>query len=163
MAALHFITGKAGAGKTTLARKLGSELPAAVICEDEWLSHIADPIQNLSDYLKAARRLRSAIAPHVTDLLRLGVSVVFDFAGNTARDRAWVKSIYEAASADHVLHYLPLDDDTCKARVRLRNETKPPGVFFGFVTEMQVDEVNAYFTPPNPDEGFTVITHAPDP
>jgi predicted kinase len=159
MAALHFIAGKAGAGKTTLARALGRELPAAVVCEDEWLVQIAEPIENLADYLKASRRLRSVLAPHVTELLRLGVSVVFDFAGNTVRDRAWVRSIYEAAGADHVLHYIPVDDETCQARVRRRNETKPAGVFYGVVTDAQVAEVNAHFVPPAPDEGFTVVPH----
>ena len=30
----------------------------------------------------------------------------FDFAGNTPNDRAWVRSIFESADADHVLHYI---------------------------------------------------------
>ena len=157
---LHFICGKAGAGKTTLARQLGLDLPAAVvICEDEWVSHLAEPITCLTDYLRIANRLRPVLAPHVVQLLRLGISVVFDFAGNTARDRAWVRSIFEAAGADHVLHYLVADDATCVARVRQRNETRPEGVFFGVVSEAQVDEVNKYFTPPSTDERFRVIAY----
>ncbi len=89
MATLHFICGKAGAVKTTLARALGRQLPAVVLCEDEWIAHIADPIQSLSDYLKAATRLRNVLAPHIAELLRLNVSLVLDFAGNTPRDRQW--------------------------------------------------------------------------
>jgi predicted kinase len=159
MATLHFICGRAGAGKTTLARRLGRELPAVAICEDEWLSQIADPITNLSDYLKATRRFRSALAPHVADVLRLGVSVVFDFAGNTPTGREWVRSIFESAGADHVLHYLDVDERTCLERIHLRNRTQPPGIFFGEVTDAQISEVNKYFSPPSPQEGFRVQTY----
>jgi predicted kinase len=153
---LHFIAGKAGAGKTTLARRLGQMERAVVICEDEWMLRLAPPIENLAQYLAHAARIRLVVAPLCVELLTLGVSVVLDFAGNTVRDRQWVRSIFESAKADHVLHYLPADDDTCRARVRERNVAQPPGIFFGHVTDAQVDEVNRYFTPPGVDERFTV-------
>ena len=156
MATLHFIAGKAGAGKTTLARQLAEDLGAMCICEDEWLVQIADPIHNLADYVKAVRRLRAALAPHVIELLKLDVSVVFDFAGNTRRDRAWVRSLFETAGVEHVLHVLHTDDETCRQRVRERNATQPAGVFFGIVTDEQVVEVNKYFEPPTPEEGFAL-------
>jgi hypothetical protein len=70
-----------------------------------------------------------------------------------------VRSIFESASADHVLHYLPADDRTCRSRVRQRNETQPQGVFFGVVSEAQIDEVNKYFVPPGAEEGFNVVEH----
>jgi predicted kinase len=160
MATLHFICGKAGAGKTTLARKLGRELPAVVICEDEWLSQLFDPITTLDDYLAASRRLRNALTPHVVAMLRLGNHVVFDLgASNIPRGRAWVRSVFEAAAADHLLHYLPADDATCLARVRQRNQSQPEGVFFGVVTDALVTEVNSHFTPPDVEEGFRVVTH----
>src|SRR3954452_12956647 len=82
MATLHFISGKAGAGKTTLARQIGRTAPAVLICEDEWMSRLADPVENLHQYLAVSARIRSVIGPLSVDLLRLGTSVVFDFAGN---------------------------------------------------------------------------------
>ena len=159
MATLHFVSGRAGAGKTTLARQIASTAAAVLICEDEWMSRLADPVENLRQYLAAAARIRSVIGPLSVDLLKLGTSVVFDFAGNTVNDRRWIRSIFERATADHCLHYLLADDDTCKARVRQRNVSKPEGVFFGVITDQQVDEVNKFFVPPAAEEDFTIVIH----
>jgi predicted kinase len=159
MATLHFIAGKAGSGKTTLARRIAKDARAVLICEDEWMMRLAEPIDNLQQYLAHAARIRSVIAPLATDLLMLGTSVVFDFAGNTPRERRWIRSIFERAHADHQLHYLPADDETCRERVRERNVAQPEGVFFGMVTDAQIDEVNRFFTPPDPDEGFDIVVH----
>lgn len=104
-------------------------------------------------------KTRSVIAPLTADLLRLGVSVVFDFGGNSVKDRDWVKSLFQQAKADHVLHYVRTDDQTCRTRVRQRNELRPEGVFFGIVTEAQLDEVNKFFMPPGADEGFNVVVY----
>jgi predicted kinase len=159
MATLHFISGKAGAGKTTLARQIARTAPAILFCEDDWMSKLSDPIENLQQYLAASSRIRSVISPLSVDLLKLGISVVFDFAGNTSSDRRWVRSIFESVGADHQLHYIPVADDVCKARVRQRNLSKPGGLFFGHVTDQQVHEANKYFTPPGGEEGFVVVVH----
>ena len=57
----------------------------------------------------------------------------------------------------HVLHYIVASDESCKARLRLRNETKPEGLYFGFVSEDRFDEVTRYFTPPSDQENFHVV------
>src|ERR1700720_4536798 len=124
MATLHFICGKAASGKTTLARKLAARHAAVLFGEDEWLTRLDVEINSLADHVRHSKRLKAAFAPLAVRLLQLGVPIVFDFAGNTPNDRAWVRSIFESASADHVLHYIVASDDSCKARLRLRNETK---------------------------------------
>jgi predicted kinase len=154
---LYFIAGKAGSGKTTLARQLGRSIPAVVICEDEWLSCLGDPIEDLEDYLAAAAKVRRLVESLTKQLLAMHMPVVFDFAGNTPRDRAWVRSIFVAAGAGHVLYYIQADDATCKAGVARRNAERPDGVFFGEVSEAQIDEVNRYFVPPADSEGFHVV------
>jgi hypothetical protein len=61
-----------------------------------------------------------------------------------------------------VLHYIVASDESCKAQLRLRNATKPEGVYFGFVSEDQFDEVTRHFTPPSDQENFHVIYYEAD-
>jgi len=155
-ATLHFVYGKPGAGKTSLARELAETVPAVLFVEDEWLAALNDTIATLPQYLEASRRARAVIAPMATRILALGTSVVFDFAANTVSGRAWVRSIFEAAGAGHVLHVLDVSDAEAKRRVRARNADKPAGLWFGDVSDELVDAVLPHIVPPSPAEGFTI-------
>jgi predicted kinase len=158
-ATLHCICGKIAAGKTSLARKLAAENAAVLICEDEWLVRLEAEIESFDDLRKHARRLRAAIGPHVVDLLRLGISVVLDVPANTPKDRAWIRSLFEAAQAAHELHVIEATDELCKARLRERNETMPEGLYFGHVSEDIFDPVTNLLVPPLEDEGFNLVRH----
>src|SRR5262249_22246556 len=113
MATLHFICGKAGAGKTTLARALGRSLAAIVVGEDEWICTLGFQLKSLEDFIKSSTRSRPLIGPLAVELLRLGVSVVLDFGGNAPKARQWVRGLFEAAGADHALHLIEATDAEC--------------------------------------------------
>jgi hypothetical protein len=89
----------------------------------------------------------------------MGVSVVLDFAANTVERRAWVRSLFEAVGADHVLHWIEASDDECLANIHRRNEEKPPGIYWGPVSDELFHAVTPHIVPPSPEEGFHVVRH----
>lgn len=157
---LHFIAGKVGSGKTTLARGLTLEVPGVHICEDQWIAALGGQVKTLRDYVRHSTHCRKLLMPHVRDILRVGASVVLDFAGNTQRDRAWVRSIFESAGAGHVLHVMDTPDALCLERLRQRNAERPEGRFWWEVSEALFHEAARYYVPPSEAEGFRVVRHS---
>jgi predicted kinase len=153
---LHFISGRLASGKTTLARRLADQEGVVLICEDVWLAQLSDGISSFEDYLRWSRRWRSVIGPLVIQILRAGASVVLDFAGNTQAERKWVRSLFEEAEVNHLLHYLDVPEEECLARLKIRNETKPEGLYFATTSEEEFSAIARWFQPPVPEEGFHV-------
>ena len=112
-----------------------------------------------NDLVRASSKWRSLIGPLASELLRLGVSVVFDFAGNTVKSRQWVRAAFEAANADHLLHVIEASDAECLANIHRRNDEKPPGVYWGYVSDATFHAVTAHYAPPQPEEGFRIRAH----
>jgi predicted kinase len=154
---LHFICGRLASGKTTLARQIAVDGPAVLICEDLWLSKMSDGIYSLEDYMKWSRRCRDVMKPLIIEILKSGASVVLDFAGNTPGERGWVRSLFESAGAEHVLHYLDVPEEVCLARLKFRNETKPEGLYFATTSEEEFNVISRYFKPPDVKENFNIL------
>ncbi|SEF24763.1 ATP-binding protein [Variovorax sp. NFACC27] len=152
------VCGKIGAGKSTLTRQLAAMPGTVLISEDSWLATLyPGEIRELPDYMRCAGRLKQAMAPHVAELLRAGVSVVLDFPANTVASRRWMRGIFEAAGAAHALHFLDVPDAVCKERLRARNAS---GTHPFETTDEQFELITSHFAAPSPQEGFTVVRHA---
>jgi predicted kinase len=156
---LHFVCGKIASGKTTLARNLAIQHSAAMLCEDEWLTLLSMKIESFGDCLNHSRTLRRALAPHVIQLLKLGVSVVLDFPANAPKDREWIRSLFEGANAPHMLHFINAPDELCRSRLRTRNEAKPEGLYWGHVPEADFEAITRHLVPPAEAEGFRTIRY----
>jgi predicted kinase len=154
---LHMVCGKIAAGKSTLAAELGRSPSTIVISEDAWLRRLFGPeMKEVADYVRCSQRLRDAMGPHVEALLRLGLSVVLDFPANTLAARAWMRTLFEAADADHCLHVLDVPDAVCKHRLRARNAA---GAHDFAASDAQFDLITSYFVPPSRAEGFKLVRH----
>ena len=155
IATLHFLCGKAGAGKSTLAQRLAATEGALLISEDVWLARLfGEEMATFDDYRERALRLRTVAGPLVVDLLRTGVPVVLDFPANTRSARAWFRSLFEAAGASHVLHFIDTPDEECLARIGVRNRERPEGSHH--LSEADFAHISSFFEPPEAGEGFHV-------
>ena len=157
-AKLIFFCGKMAAGKSTLSRALAEREQAVLLVQDEWLTHLfPGEILDVPDYVRCSARLNAALTPLIASLLSRGTSVVLDFPGNTTKQRAWFRQLFEAAGVEHELHVIDASDDVCKRQLRERSAGLPAGT--PWTTEAEFDAITAYFQPPTADERFNVIRH----
>ena len=152
---LHFFCGKAGAGKSTVAVKLAKDLGAVLVSEDIWLLELfGDQMKTFDDYIRVSKKLKAVVGPLTIQVLRSGQTVVLDFQANTLLGRSWFRSLFEQASADHVLHFLNTPDKLCLERIAKRNVERPPGSHH--LSDEDFFHVSSFFQAPTESEGFNV-------
>jgi predicted kinase len=151
---LHLVCGKIAAGKSTLAARLASEPGRVLISQDQWLLRLyPDELRSIPDMIKYSARLRHAMGGHVADLLRSGLSVVLDFPANRVDWRRWMLDVAEEAGAPHILHYLEISHEVCRARLCGRNAG---GEHEYVVSDSEFEIIVARFQPPGDDEGLNI-------
>ena len=118
---LILLSGKMGAGKSTLSRKLARDHGALLLSEDEWLAALyPEEVRCFDDYLKYSRRLKPPLRRLVQDLLTQGRSVVMDFPANTVSQRNWLKAIGSDVGAACRLVHVDASDETCLLQLQQR-------------------------------------------
>jgi len=156
-AVLHLMSGKIASGKSTLARSLAAEHSALLLSEDHWLSRLyPEQIKSVTDYVRLARQIREVVGPLVIDVLSAGVTVVMDFPANTPQDRQWLRGLADAAKVSHCVHYVEVDDDTCRGRLHRRNHRAEHEFA---ATDAEFDLITSYFRAPDEDEGLRIEVH----
>jgi predicted kinase len=157
-ACLHFLCGKAGAGKSSLAAAIAASEQALLISEDVWLERLCgDQMRTFEDYRRLSLRLRTVVGPLTVDLLQGGRSVVLDVPANTKATRAWIRSLIEQSGAAHLLHFVDTPDAACLERISQRNVERPEGSHH--LTPEQFAHISTFFQAPGPEEGFQVRRH----
>ncbi|RON86868.1 AAA family ATPase [Pseudomonas fluorescens] len=154
---LHLMCGKIASGKSRLAKSLAEEHRALVLSEDQWLSRLyPEQIKSVADYLRCARQIRGVLGPLVVDVLTAGVSVVLDFPANTVADRQWLRGLADSARVPHCLHYLEVDDDTCRVRLHARNALAEHEFA---ASDAEFDLITRHFQAPDVGEGLEIVMH----
>jgi predicted kinase len=154
---LHLMSGKIASGKSTLAKRLAAEQSAILLSEDHWLSRLyPDQINSVTDYVRLAGQIREVVGPLVIDALSAGVTVILDFPANTLQDRQWLRGLADAAEVSHCVHYIEVDDDTCRGRLHLRNHRAEHEFA---ATDAEFDLITIYFHAPQEDEGLQIEIH----
>ena len=158
-ATLHLMCGKIASGKSTLAKTLAVQHRAILLSEDKWLASLyPGAINSVTDYAGYSLRIRSVLGPLVVDMLESGVSVVLDFPANTLANRQWLLGLAQAAKVPHCLHYLELDDATCRARLHARNAR---GDHDFAASDAEFDLITRHFSVPSEEEGLVIEVHRP--
>ena len=149
---LHFLAGKAGAGKSTVARRIATEHSAVLISEDIWLLRLyGEQMKTFEDYFRFSEKLKTVVGPLVTDLLKLGQDVVLDFPANTKASRRWFGSLFLEAGAAHTLHYVQTSDEICLQRIEKRNVERPEGSHH--LSREDFVYISSFFEAPEAAEG----------
>ncbi|MGB3640569.1 MAG: ATP-binding protein [Rivularia sp. (in: cyanobacteria)] len=125
MANLHLIYGFAGAGKTTFARKLETEISAIRFTHDEWMVKLYGhnpQEEKFSDYYN---RISDLIWNLTMQLLRLNQDVILDFGfwSRASRDEARNKA--KIANAEVKLYFVTCSEEVMLLRVAKRNSNLP--------------------------------------
>lgn len=153
---LYFFTGKMGAGKSTISKKIARDKNAILLSEDEILEQFyPNQIRTFDDYLTYSNFIKPFIKSHVQNLLRVDTNVVMDFPGNTQKQRKWLSNIASEINVSHKLIYLNISDETCLQRLKQRNIENPERA--NFDTLEMFNYVSQYFEKPNESERLNIV------
>lgn len=150
MATLHLICGMAGAGKTTLAKKLQADTDALRLCPDEWIEALVTIKADRSELDRLRTPVEKLQWTLAQELLGLGVSVILENGFWSRDERSEYRDTARRIDAQVLLHFLDIPKEELWRRIQMRNEERPEGGFR--VSKDDLDEWCSWFTPPDETE-----------
>ena len=156
-AALHFVIGPTGAGKTTHALRLCETLGAVRFSIDEWMSALfwMDAPQPIApDWaLERVRRCSTMIWQTAVSVARQGVPCVLEIGFTSQQTRLRHAALAREAGLAVEAHLLDAPSEERWARVRKRNTAADGARQLEFaVTREMFDYTDAMWEPPGAEE-----------
>jgi predicted kinase len=162
VADVHLVCGGLGAGKSTYASALAATTGGLRLSTDPWMVNLFHPDRPPSHgfewALERMLRCETQMWEVAEPLLARGVVVVFDSGLPRRQDRDRWRRRALACGASPQLHYLDVDVETRRARVRRRNAER--GATFAFeIGDAMFDRMEGHFEVPTADElaGATIV------
>ena len=155
MATVHLICGAIGSGKTTYARALAKRVRGVRLSTDEWLASLflADRPEPISVAWVVERTARCEAQMWVIaeEALAHGIDVVFDVGLSKREHRERFRLHAAQVGGDPKLHYLDVEEETRRERVRARN-ADGKGEFGFEITDAMFAFMERSFEVPGDDE-----------
>ena len=160
MASVHLVCGSTGAGKTTYSKALAERARGVRFSIDDWMATLfwrdAPPQSNLDWALERIARCEEQMLAIAEQLVGRGIDVVLDLGLSRREHRDRLRFRALALGAEVKMHYLDVDRETRRARVKRRNEERSDTYAFHVSDEM-FDFMESYFEPPSDDELYDAM------
>jgi predicted kinase len=161
MPTAHLICGSVGAGKTTYATALADRVRGVRFSVDEWMMNLFLPDRpeslSLGWAIERTARCEMQMWAVGDQLLARHIDVVFDVGLSKREHRERFRMRAAQAGADSKLHYLDVDADTRRERVRQRNGQIHRASTPLIVTDAMFDWMDGSFEAPDDDELYEAM------
>jgi predicted kinase len=161
MPTVHLICGSTGAGKTTYAKALADRVRGVRFSIDEWMASLfladrPDPLI-LAWAVERTARCEKQMWAIADQLLARGTDVVYDVGLSKREHRDRFRARAGQVGAESKLHFLDIDAETRRERVRQRNEERRGEASFFVVTDPMFDWMERWFEAPDDDELYEAM------
>ena len=159
MATIHIVHGYIAFGKTTLAKKLASELPAVHLDADEWIRRLYGKDLPEDEFMPKVDIVVNFIWDMVARIINAGADVVLDIGPWSRQMRADVANTARQITKDVIFHTIVVDPKIARERLIKRNAENK---ILDVTTTEFFDKNLPLYEPISDDEGLVVKRYYQD-